>query len=67
MFAYGDELVFPICVSDEKFEDSMGLLFFSGLFMVLSKTRNKNKKWFCKSCLVWLFGSVKVVLVAKMC
>ena len=50
MFGYGDELVFSIRFSDEKFEGSMGLLFFSGLFMVLSKTRNKTKN-----------GSVKVV------
>ena len=63
VFGYEDELVFPIYVSDQKFKDSMDLLLLndddkshyvyikdSGRFM-FHKTRNKNKKWFCKSCL----------------
>ena len=57
------ELVFPIYVSDKKFEDSMDLLLLIDddkshyvyikdfdRFM-FHKTKNKNKKWFCKSCL----------------
>ena len=63
MFGYENELVFPIYVSDQKFEDSMDLLL---LFdndkspyvyikdferFMFHKTINKNKKWFCRSCL----------------
>ena len=61
-FAYENELVSPIYVSDQKFEDSMDLLllidddkwhyvyikdFDRSMF---HKTKNKNKKWFCRSC-----------------
>ena len=59
VFGYKNGLVFPIYVSDQKFEDSMDLLilidddklhyvyikdFDKFLF---HKTKNKNKKWFC--------------------
>ena len=63
MFGYEDELVFPIYVSYQKFQDSMDLLllidddkshcvYIKDLdrFM-FHKTKNKNKKWFCKTCL----------------
>ena len=60
---FEDELVFPIYVSDQKFEDSMDLLLLIDddkshyvyikdfdRFM-FHKTKNKNKKLFYKSCL----------------
>ena len=63
MFGYEDELVFPMYVSNEKFDDSMDLLLLTNdnsshyvyirdfnTFM-FHKTKNKYKKWFCKSCL----------------
>ena len=63
VFGYENELVFPIYVSDQKFEDSMDLLLLIDddkshyvyikdfdRFM-FHKTKNKNKKYFCKSCL----------------
>ena len=63
VFGYEDELVFPIYVSDQKFKDSMDLLLLNdddklhyvyikdfNRFM-FHKTKNKNKKWFCRSCL----------------
>ena len=56
-------MVFPIYVSDQIFEDSMNLLLLINdnkshyvyikdfdTFM-FHKTKNKNKKWFCRSCL----------------
>ena len=63
MFGYEDGLVFPIYVPDQIFEDSIDLLLlvnddksryisikdFNRL--MFHKTRNKNKKWFSKSCL----------------
>ena len=63
VFGYENGLVFPIYVSDQKFEDSMDLLLLIDddkshyvyikdfdRFM-FHKTKNKNKKWFCRSCL----------------
>ena len=60
MFGYENELVFPIYVSDKKFQDSMDLLLLTkddkshyvhikdlNTFM-FHKTKNKNKKWFVK-------------------
>ena len=63
VFGYEDKLVFPIYVSDQKFEESMDMLLLNdddkshyvcikdfNRFM-FHKTKNKNKKWFCKGCL----------------
>ena len=63
VFGYENGLVFSIYVSSQKFEDSMDLLLLTDVdkshyvyikdidrFM-FHKTKNNNKKWFCKSCL----------------
>ena len=63
VFGYEDNLVFPIYVSNQKYEDSVDLLllidddkshyvYFKNFerFM-FHKTKIKNKKWFCESCL----------------
>ena len=63
VFCYEDGLVFPKYISDQNFENSMDLLFVTDgdklhcvyikdfdRFM-FHKTKNKNKKWFCRSCL----------------
>ena len=63
VFGYENELVFPIYVSDKTFQDSMDFLLliddnishyvyikYLGRFM-FRKTKNKNKKWFCRSSL----------------
>ena len=63
MFCYENEMVFPIYDSDIEFENSMDLLLLIdddkshyayikdfNTFM-FHKTKNKNKKWFCKGCL----------------
>ena len=76
VFGYENELVFPIYLSDQKFEDSMNLLLLIdddkshyvyikdfNRFM-FHKTKNKNKKWFCKSCLQ-CFSSKNVVTEHK--
>ena len=68
MFGYENELVFPIFISKQKFEDSMDLLLLFeddkshyvyikdfNTFM-FHKTKNKNKKWFYKSCLQCFSG-----------
>ena len=63
VFGYENELVFPIYVSDQKFEDSMYLLLLTGddkshyMYIkdfnrfIFHKTKHKNKKYFCRSCL----------------
>ena len=63
VFCYENELIFPIYVSDQKFEDSIDLFLlindnkshyvYSKDFntLMFHKTKNKNKKWFCRSCL----------------
>ena len=63
VFGYENQLIFPIYVSDKKFKSSIDLLLLINddkshyvyikdfnTFM-FHKTKNKNKKWFCKSCL----------------
>ena len=73
---YENRLVFPIYISDQKFKDSMDLLLlidndkshyvyiqdFNGF--TFHKTKNKNKKWFCKSCLQ-CFSSENVLIKHK--
>ena len=63
VFGYENELVFPIYFSDQKFKDSKDLLLLIddndkshyvyikdfNRFM-FHKTKNINKKWFCRSC-----------------
>ena len=63
VFCYENGLTFPIYVSDQKFKNSINLLLVINddkshyvyiknfnRFM-FHKTKNKNKKYFCKSCL----------------
>ena len=63
VFGYEEKLVFPVYVSYQKFEDTMDLLLLISddksyyvhikdfdRFM-FPKTKQKNKKWFCKSYL----------------
>ena len=76
MFGYENRLVFPIYISNKKFKDSMDLLLLIdndklayvyikdfNRFM-FQKTKNKNKKWFCKSCLQ-CFRSENVLIKHK--
>ena len=66
MFCYENNLVYPIHISDEKFENCMDLLMitddnkFHYVYIkyfnrfICNKTKNKNKKHFCKYCLQFL-------------
>ena len=76
VFGYKNKLVFPIYISDQTFKNSMDLLLLINddqshyvyikdfnTFM-FHKTKNKNKKWFCKSCLQ-CFSSENVLIKHK--
>ena len=61
--AHKNKFVFPIYVSDQNFRNSMDLLFLKNdnnshfvyikhfVRFMFHKTKNRNKKWFCRSCL----------------
>ena len=58
VFCYENKLTFPVQLSDQKFENLMDLLLiFDGDYIkdffrfLFQKTKNKNKKYFCKSCI----------------
>ena len=76
VFGYENELIFPIYVSDQTFKDTIDFLLLINddqshyvyiknfnTFM-FHKTKNKNKKWFCKSCLR-CFSSESVLIKHK--
>ena len=76
MFGYENKLVFPVYISDQTFKSSIDLLLLIdddkshyvdikdfNTFM-FHKTKNKNKNWFCKSCLQ-SFSSENVLVKHK--
>ena len=76
VFFYENKLVFPVYISDQTFKNSIDLLHLIdddkshyvyikdfNTFM-FHKTKNKNKKWFCKSCLQ-CFSSENVLIKHK--
>ena len=72
VFCYENKVVYPVYLSDQKFDDSMDLLLISKKSvshyvyikgfnrLILNKTRHKGQKYFCKSCLQ-CFSSGNVV------
>ena len=75
-FGYENKLIFPVHTSNRKFKDSIDLLLLIkdnkshyvyikdfNRFM-FHRTKNKNKRWFCKSCLQ-CFSSKKVFIKHK--
>ena len=76
MFGYENKLVFPVYISDQTFKNSIDLLLLIDYdkshyvyikdfnTFIFHKTKNKNKKWFCKSCLQ-CFSSEKVLIKHK--
>ena len=76
VFCYEKNLTYPVCLSDQKFHNSMDLLLKAdenkshyvyikdiNRFMY-NKTKNKNKKYFCKCCLQ-CFSSENVLVEHK--
>ena len=72
MFCYENKVVYPVYLSDQKFDDSMDLLLILNKIvnhylyikdfnrLMFNKTKTKNKKYFCKSCLQY-FSSENVL------
>ena len=59
VFSYEDKIIYPIYLSDQSFNDVLDLLIINNHYVLIkdfnrlmfNKTKSKNKKWFCKSCL----------------
>ena len=60
VFCYENKIVFPIYLPNQSFDDVLDLLLVKSHYvlnkdfnrLMFSKTKCKNKKWFCKSCLL---------------
>ena len=78
MFCYENKLTFPIQNSDQTFENSVDLLLIINEkksyyvhikdfdWFMFHKKKNKNKKYFCKSCLQ-CFSSRKILTKGNVC
>ena len=76
VFCYENKTVYPVYLSDQKFDDSIDLLMISNNFvshyvyikdfnrLMFNKTKNKNKKCFCKCCLQ-CYSSDKLLIEHK--
>ena len=76
MFCYENKLVFPVYISNQTFKSSIDLLLLINddqshyvyikdfNTIMFHKNKNKNKKWFCKSCLQ-CFSSENVLIKHK--
>ena len=76
VFCYENTLSYPILISDQKFKNSMDLLIISDKIqlhyvyikdfnkLMFNKTKNKNKKYFCKYCFQ-CFSSQKTLVKHK--
>ena len=72
VFSYEDKIIYPVYLSDQSFNDILDLLLVCNHYvltkdfirLMFSKTKNKNKKWFCKSFLRCI-SSEKVLIEHK--
>ena len=72
VFRCKDKMIYPVYLSDQKFDDYLDLLLISNNFtshyvyikdfnrLIFNKTKHERKKYFCKSCLQ-CFSSEKVL------
>ena len=59
VFCYENKVIFPVCLSDQSFDDVLDLLLVNNHYVLIkdfnrlmfNKTKHKSKEWFCKSCL----------------
>ena len=59
VFSYEDKIIYAVYLSGQSFDDALDLLLVNNHYglikdsnrLMFSKTKNKYKKWFCKSSL----------------
>ena len=69
VFCYEGKVIYPFYLSNKCFNDCLDLLLISNHYvyikdfnrLIFNKTKCKNKKWFCRSCLQ-CFSSKKVLI-----
>ena len=68
VFSYKDNIIYPIYLSHQFFNDFLDLLLINNHYVLIkdfklmfNKTKSKNKKWLCQSCLC-CFSSKKVLI-----
>ena len=69
VFSYEGKIIYPVYLSDQSFNDVLDLLLISNHYvynkdfnrLIFNETKNKSKKWFCKSCLC-CFSSEEVLI-----
>ena len=76
MFCYENKVVYPVYLSSQKFSNKVDLLIISDKFkshyvyikdfdrLMFNKTKQKGKKYFCKSC-SQCFSSEKILIEHK--
>ena len=72
VFSYEGKIIYPVYLSDQSFDNTLDLLLVRNHYvyikgfnrLMFSKTRNKNKEWFCKSCFC-CFHSERILLEHK--
>ena len=79
VFCYENKIVYPVYLSDQKFDDSMDLLLISDNFrphymyiknfnrFMFNKTKHKGKKCFCKNFLQCFSGGKVLIEHKKDC
>ena len=79
VFCYENKIVYPVYLSDQKFDDSMDLLLISDNFrphymyiknfnrFMFNKTKHKGKKCFCKNFLKCFSGGKVLIEHKKDC
>ena len=76
VFCYDNKLAYPVYLSGQKFNENMNFLLISNEFkshyvyikdfdrFMFNKTKNKNKKHFCKCC-IQCFSSKEILIEHK--
>ena len=68
VFCYEKKIIYPIYLSDQHFNYVLDLLLINNHYVLIkdfnrlmfNKSKSKNKKWFCRSCLQY-FSSEKIL------
>ena len=75
VFSCENKTIYPVYLSDQSFDDVLDLLLVNNHYVLMkdfnrlmfSKTKNKSKKWFCKSCLQCFSSEIVLNNHKKVC